>query len=162
MNYINTFLFYSIIGHAIENQVYTKVDSGILYGYWTPIYGLGVLAMLLLFKMISKWEKNKLLRVIFLFLSAFFTIGILEFFGGMFIEKVYGRIFWDYSNHALPIGRYTSLGMMFLWGISSVLVVYLINPFVDIILKKIPKSLTIALALLFLYDLFYTLMMLKI
>ncbi len=161
MNIINTFLFYSIMGHFIENCVYTKVDSGILYGYWTPIYGLGVLLILGIFYIIKKKVSNKFYRALLLFLISSITLGIVEFFGGLIIEKIFGRIFWDYSYQNFNIGRYTSVRMMLIWGISSLLLVYLINPFLNFIIKKIPKIITITLAFLFIYDLVFTLITLN-
>lgn len=45
MYYINCFFLYSFLGFIIENIVHliNKDDSGsgILYGPWTPIYGVG-------------------------------------------------------------------------------------------------------------------------
>lgn len=161
MNIINTFLFYSIMGHFLENCVYTKVDSGILYGYWTPIYGLGVLLILGIFYIIKKKVSNKFYRPLLLFLISSITLGIIEFCGGLIIEKVFGRIFWDYSYQTFNIGRYTSLRMMLIWGLASLLLVYLINPFLNFIIKKIPKIITITLAFLFLYDLVFTLITLN-
>ena len=161
MNIINTFLFYSIMGHFLENCLYQKIDSGILYGYWTPIYGLGVLLILGIFYIIKKKVSNKFYRPLLLFLISSITLGIVEFFGGLIIEKIFGRIFWDYSYQRFNIGRYTSLRMMLVWGISSLLLVYLINPFFNFIIKKIPKIITITLAFLFIYDLVFTLITLN-
>ena len=149
------------MGHFIENCVYTKVDSGILYGYWTPIYGLGVLLILGIFYIIKKKVSNKFYRALLLFLISSITLGIVEFFGGLIIEKIFGRIFWDYSYQNFNIGRYTSVRMMLIWGISSLLLVYLINPFLNFIIKKIPKIITITLAFLFIYDLVFTLITLN-
>jgi len=156
MGLINTFLFYSIIGHIVENFVYTKVDSGILYGYWTPIYGIGVLLIILIFNLICKIWKKKWMRPFWLFLFSALIIGGIEFIGGMIIEKVFGRVFWDYSSQTFNIGRYTSLKMMLIWGIASLLIIYIINPIVQKILKKIPRTFSYSLALLFMFDLVYT------
>ncbi len=161
MNIINTFLFYSIVGHFLENIIYPNVDSGILYGYWTPIYGLGVLLMLGIFYLICKYIKNKFIRIFALFTISSIAIGTLEYLGGFLIETLFGRIFWDYSDEMFNIGKYTSLKMMIIWGLASVLVIYLINPFVNLIIKKIPKSITLALAFLFIFDLIYTLISLS-
>jgi len=114
MYYINTFLFYSIIGHILENIVYSKIDSGILYGYWTPIYGFGSLIIIFINFVICKKIKNKFIRPIILFFSSALILGLLELIGGFFIEKVFGRIFWDYSNEYFVILKYTSLKMMFI------------------------------------------------
>lgn len=157
MNYINTFLFYSILGHFLENYIYTKIDSGILYGYWTPIYGFGCLLIVFINFIICKKFKNKLMRPIILFFSCGLILGVFELFGGLFIQKVFGRIFWDYSSERFSIFKYTSLKMMFIWGITSVLFIYIINPYLSIIIKKIPKSVCLTLAFLFIFDLIYTL-----
>ena len=45
--YLNYFFIFSIIGHLIESLLVLIFDwnfkSGYLYGYWTPVYGLGSL-----------------------------------------------------------------------------------------------------------------------
>lgn len=156
MYYINTFLFYSIIGHILENSIYSKIDSGILYGYWTPIYGLGVLLILTIFYFIAKKVKNKYIRPIILFFSCALILGLLELLGGLFIENVFGRVFWNYSDEVFSIFKYTSLKMMFLWGLSSIILIYIIHPFVHFFIKKIPRFISYTLAFLFLFDLIYT------
>ena len=52
--YLNIFFIFSILGHIIENLVYVHVDSGILYGFWTPIYGFGSLLILFINHIINK------------------------------------------------------------------------------------------------------------
>ena len=45
--YLNYFFLFSIFGHFIEGFFYSDGDSGILNGYWTPIYGLGVIVIII-------------------------------------------------------------------------------------------------------------------
>lgn len=156
MYYINTFLFYSILGHFLENFIYKKIDSGILYGYWTPIYGMGALFIMFIFYLISKKIMNKFVRAIVFFFSSAIILGLFELISGLIIEKIFGRIFWDYSNEAFCFFRYTSLKMMLIWGLSSIVFIYIIHPFLKFIIKKIPKVISIPLAFLFIYDLIYT------
>ena len=47
--YLKYFYIFSILGHFIEGFFYTSGESGILYGYWTPVYGLGVCTILVLY-----------------------------------------------------------------------------------------------------------------
>jgi len=54
MNYLNIFFFFSILGHLVENIFTTNYTSGILYGYWTPIYGVGIIIILLLNNFFTK------------------------------------------------------------------------------------------------------------
>ncbi|MBQ7104605.1 MAG: putative ABC transporter permease [Bacilli bacterium] len=157
MYYINTFLFYSILGHILESFIYTKIDSGILYGYWTPVYGTGVLLIILINYLICRKFKNKLIRPIILFITCALILGLFELMSGLVIEKIFGRVFWDYSNEMFSIFKYTSLKMMFIWGISSLLLIYIIHPYIHFIIKKIPRFIFSILAFLFIFDLIYTL-----
>lgn len=156
MYYINIFFIFSIIGHFIENFVYTHVDSGILYGPWTPIYGFGVLIILLINHILKKLKINKYLYPVVLFTISAIFLSTLEYIGGTLIENLYGRIFWDYSSEKFNIGKYTSLKMCLIWGISSILVIYLIKPLLDKIIKKIPKFITYILVFLFIIDIIFT------
>ena len=52
MFYINCFLLYSILGYLLETLAafITKSNfkSGILFGPWTPVYGLGAVLIILI------------------------------------------------------------------------------------------------------------------
>lgn len=156
MYYINIFFIFSLLGHFIENIVYTKVDSGILYGLWTPIYGIGAITIILINKYIDKIKLKIFLKVPILFISSAVILAIIETIGGYYIELVFGRIFWTYPNHFIPIGKYTSVQMMLLWGTASILLIYLILPLINKITKKIPKTITTIFIYLFISDLIYT------
>ncbi len=60
MYYINYFFMFSILGHFLESFFYSSGDSGILLGYWTPIYGIGTIIILLINKFIDKFKLNKI------------------------------------------------------------------------------------------------------
>lgn len=156
MYYINIFLLFSILGHIIENIVYTKVDSGILYGLWTPIYGIGTIAIILINNYLNKFRLKKLLKIPLLFISSAIVLAAVETISGYYIELVFGRIFWTYPNHFIPLGKYTSVQMMLLWGTSSILLIYLILPLVNKLIKKIPKAITSVFIYLFISDIIYT------
>lgn len=156
MYYINIFFIFSFLGHIIENFVYTKVDSGILYGRWTPIYGIGVLIIIFIYHQINKLKIHQIVKTILLFFTCAIALSTLETIGGYTIEFLFGRIFWSYQNHHYPIGKYTSLDMMLLWGIASVGFVYCFLPFMKDTIKKIPKVITHVLLILFLFDVLYT------
>lgn len=154
--YINIFFIFSLLGHIIENIVYTKVDSGILYGIWTPIYGFGTLSIIFIDMYLEKKKINKSLKPILLFIICALVLGTIETIGGYYIELLYGRIFWNYKYHLMPIGRYTSIQMVSLWGIASVGLIYLLMPYVKNLIKKIPMFLTFILMFLFVIDITYT------
>ena len=156
MYYINIFFVFSVLGHIIEGFTYAKIDGGILYGFWTPVYGLGVLVIVIVNIFISRLKLNKWLKVLLLFLMSSVILALLELVGGYFIEFVFGRVFWNYQSHFVPIGKYTSLQMMGVWGTISIALVYLIIPHIEGLIRKIPKWITYALLIVFLVDLVYT------
>jgi len=156
MYYINVFFIFSILGHTIENFVYKHVDSGIFSGYWTPIYGVGVILIILIHNILKKRKINKYLYPFVLFIINALILSTLECLGGITIEKLFGRIFWDYSSQQFNIGKYTSLRMFLIWGSTSILVVYILKPLIDKVTKKIPKFITHILVFLFIFDIIFT------
>ena len=52
MYYLNYFFIFSILGHLIETIIFKffdwNLESGFLYGYWTPVYGVGVVLIIII------------------------------------------------------------------------------------------------------------------
>lgn len=156
--YLNYFFLFSIFGHFIEGFFYADGESGILYGYWTPIYGIGVVTIISVYRAIKPFiENSKIKKFVSIFLIGAILLTFMEYFGGVVIETLFHIIFWDYSNMKFNIGKYTSLEMAVIWGLSSIILVYLIKPLVDKFIKKIPKLITWILVILFLIDLIFIL-----
>ncbi len=146
----------------IESIFYTigSGESGFLFGAWTPIYGIGSCIIIFSYRLIkNKIPKQKGKQAFFIFLIGFFLLSTIELIGGILIEKIFHKVFWDYSNFSFHIGHYIALEMAFIWGITSLLLIYVINPIVDKIEKKIPKYITWIFILLFFSDLIFTLYM---
>ena len=154
--YLNIFFIFSILGHILENFVYIHVDSGILYGFWTPIYGTGILLIIFVNHILKKFKINKYIYPIVLFILSAILLSTLEYIGGTIIELLFGRVFWNYSNEQFHIGKYTSLKMCLWWGLASILTIYILMPLLDKLIKKIPKFITYILVLLFIFDLIFT------
>lgn len=158
MYYVNYFFLYSIIGHLVETLTTSGFTSGILYGWWTPVYGIGVVLILLISKLINKINlKNKrLFKVILTYLICMIILSIIELVGGYLIELIFKQEFWNYENHKFHIGPYIYLEMANIWGIASILVIYILKPISDKIIKYFPKWLTYILIVLFTIDVLYT------
>ena len=86
----------------------------------------------------------------------FFVVGIvlssIEALGGVLIEKIFGEVFWDYSQQKFHIGHYISLEMTLVWGAISIIFVYIVHPLLKGIIKEIPPFITIIFVVLFLFD----------
>ena len=162
MYLLNCFFIYSILGYIAEG-IFTLItldhfSSGILFGPWTPIYGIGaVLAIVISRKIFKKMHKSRFIETIVTFLVLALTLSIMEWLGGKLIEIFFHASWWTYSDFTFNIGKYTSLEMSLVWGIVSILVIYFVKPIVDKIVKKIPSSVTIIISVLFVIDLIVTL-----
>lgn len=157
MYYLNYFFIMSILGHFIESFFYSSGDSGILLGYWTPIYGIGTVIILLINIWLNKFKITKTLKFILLFVFSSIILAFIEVLGGYLIKWIFNKELWDYSNHKFNIGKYTSIEMSLIWGLSSILLIYFIKPVIDKIINKIPKIFTFILCILFIIDLLATL-----
>lgn len=153
MYYINYFFIYSIIGHIFEIFICGK--SGILFCPWTPIYGIGVVIILVTYKKLSEKYNNKFIRYILLFIIEFILLSIIEFFGGFLTEKLFNKVFWSYKKFEFNLGHYISLETSSLWGIFSVVLV-LLKKYTDKIIKKIPRDISLIFVILFIIDLIFT------
>lgn len=141
----------------MEDFFYVTKDSGIFFGWWTPIYGIGVCIVIYLYKLVNKiFKLNKISKPIIVFLIGFIILSFMELISGILIEKLFRVTFWDYSNGPFSIFRYTSLKMSFIWGISSLLIIYIIKPILDKFITKIPRPVSYVLITLFTIDSFLT------
>ena len=157
MYYLNYFIIFSILGHFLESFFYSNGDSGIFLGYWTPIYGIGVVIILLLNNWIKKFNLNKILNILYLFLFSSIILSITEAIGGYLIKWIFDVELWDYINHSFNIGKYTSLEMALIWGLSSILLIYFLKPLFDKFINKMPKLLAYILIGVFILDIIITL-----
>ena len=98
-------------------------------------------------------ENAKFKKFLSVFMIGAISLSFLEYVGGIIIETLFHIVFWNYSSMKFNIGKYTSLEMAFIWGISSVILIYLIKPLVDKFIKKIPKLITWILLILLSADL---------
>lgn len=142
----------SILGHFIESFFYSSGDSGILLSYWTPIYGIGTFIILLINKQINKYKLNIFKKILLLFILSSVILAITEVIGGYIIKWIFNKELWDYSNHKFNIGKYTSIEMSLIWGLSSILLIYFIKPIVDKFINKIPTIVTYIFIVVFLFD----------
>ena len=162
MYYFNCFIIYSIFGYFLETiiAIVTKsgFKSGIIYGPWTPIYGIGVVVILLLSHyFFMNLHMPRWIETIIVFFIVSIFLSCLELIGGLLIENMFNTTFWDYSSHKFNIGKYISLEMTLIWGIATVLFIYIINPLLEKLIYKIPLFITIIFGIFMIIDFILTL-----
>ena len=159
MNLVNIFLFYSIFGNIFERIIMFFIDktyvSGFMGTIFTPIYGISILLILFIHKRIK--IENKLFKIILEFIIFSITLSLIELLGGILIENIFNKIFWNYDNYKFNLGKYISLETAIFWGLMSIIALYIIHPLYKKIENHIPKLLTIIISITFIINLIYTL-----
>ena len=124
---------------------------------WINIYAMGAI---LIYVLTYKKRKNPL----FVFIISMISTGILEYIGGAFMEHIMHIKCWDYTNEILSFGNingYVCLRSVLVFGLSALLLMYLIVPLCFYLAKKMPKKtfliLSYTICAIFLFDELYNL-----
>ena len=161
MYYVNIFFIFSFIGFLFENvlNIFTNdnFNSGVLYGPWTFIYGIGVLLMVIVYKFLQQFHLKKWKEVVLFYIIITIVMTLVEFSGGMLIETIFHRTYWDYTNMRFNYGNYICLEVSLAWGLLATFITYLVLPFINKIEKKIPWFVSVGLIILFIVDIIFTL-----
>ncbi len=160
MFYVNIFFIYSFLGFLFENIVRfvtnSNFNSGILYGPWTFIYAIAIFVLMFLDKQIKKLKFDKWAEIVLFYGIATIVMGLIEFSGGMIIEKVMHRVYWDYTNLKFNLGHYVALEILVCWGFFATIVNYLVVPIINKFARKIPSFVSVILIILFCLDIVAT------
>lgn len=137
------FMLYAFLGWCAEVAFAALekgkfVNRGFLNGPVCPIYGFGMLAVVL-----CLWRFKRKLILLFLF-SALLTT-LLEFITGFILEKFFNDKWWDYSDKPFNIKGYICLEFTVLWGLAAAFAVGAVHPFVYAVIRKTPKTVGIML-----------------
>ena len=160
MYYINNFYLYSILGFIYENFICillnNNMESGFMYGPFTPIYGIGILVIIIIYNN-TKNIKNNFIRNLLIFIFSVIILTIMEYVGGILINLIFNKDYWNYSYLPLHINKYISLEISFIWGIASLIYVNILKRITDKIVLMIPKYITYIVSIVFILDLVLTL-----
>lgn len=153
------FIIYSFLGFIIETifGIFTKgvIESrqSCLYGPFCCIYGLGAAVMI---PGLQKFKKKNWT----LFLAGAIEGSIVEYVISWLGEIVFHIKWWDYSNMPFDINGRICLLFTIFWGILALVLMRLINPYIEKFIDKIPKKLfsvlTIGGTILLILDLLIT------
>lgn len=127
--------------HLVTDGIF--VNRGSMHGPWLPIYGAGSVMILLL---LNKFRRRPAAE----FAAAVVLCGFVEYFTSYFMEIMHdGMKWWDYSGYFLNLnGRICAEGLL-TFGIGGMAVVYVLAPFMDNLIRRIPvKPLVITCLLL--------------
>ena len=140
-------LVYSFLGWccevafaAVRRGIF--VNRGFLNGPVCPIYGFGVLIVLLVLEPVKE-------NLALLFFGSMVLTSALEFFIGFIMEQFFHDKWWDYSENPFNIKGYICLEFSLVWGAACVLVVDVIHPIIFKLICAIPEKLSLWLMVFF-------------
>ncbi len=132
-------LIYSCLGWCAEVAFAALktgkfVNRGFLNGPVCPIYGFGILSVVLVLEPVKD-------NLLLLFFGSMVFTSALEFIAGYAMERFFHDKWWDYSNNPYNIKGYICLEFSVMWGIACVLVVDIIHPIIMGLVNAIPHTL---------------------
>lgn len=131
------FVIYAFLGWCTE-VAYAALDTGkfvnrgFLNGPVCPVYGFGVLVVVLV---LTPLKENFLI----LFAGSFLLTSAIEFVTGFLLEKLFHNQWWDYSNEHFNICGYVCLKFSILWGLACTMIMDMIHPAIYKVIQMVPK-----------------------
>lgn len=153
------FVIYSVLGWGLEVVFCTIntgkwVNRGFLNGPVCPIYGFGMVIVLLVLTPLSN-------NLLLLFFGSFVLTSALELVTGWVLKTLFHTTWWDYSSQPFNIGGYICLKFSLAWGLGGMAAVRLLHPPVRYLVAHIPylfgTVLLVIVLLVFLVDFIVTL-----
>ncbi len=134
------FLIYSFYGvlvemifcYAREYKGVIESRCGLLYLPLSPIYGFGGVVVSLI---LQEWVSNPFL----LFFFSMLLCTVLEYIASFAMEKLFGSVFWDYSNKPLNLQGRICLEFAIYWGFLGLLLIYVLDPTTTAFVDGIPR-----------------------
>lgn len=130
------FFIYAVLGWCAE-VCYAAlrtghfVNRGFLNGPVCPIYGVGVVVVIVLLTPVRE-------NVFLLFVCSVLLTSALEWLTGFVLEKLFHQKWWDYSEMPYNLNGYICPMFSVLWGIACLLVMDVIHPMVATLVENIP------------------------
>lgn len=131
---------WEIIFNLVKLHRYV-VCSGSIFTPFNPVYGLGVLTIVLALKRLRSIGE--------IFFGGALLGGAIEYILSCFEEYVLGVRSWNYSGWFLDIGGRTTVPIMLFWGALCVAVMFLLYRPIDTFFEQIPRRIFTGAALFF-------------
>lgn len=128
------FFIYAVIGWMCE-VVYCSIpekkfiNRGFLNGPYCPIYGVGALIII---TFLMPYVSDPIL----VFFIGIILTSTLEYITSWGMEKLFHAKWWDYSDHKFNINGRVCLLNSFLFGILCVVLMYLVHPVVNDLVRS--------------------------
>ncbi len=117
--------------HHITSIWYWPNRQGVIYGPFNPLYGAGIVFLILL---LGKKKRHPAKT----FLYGGILGGFIEYVVSYLMELILGVVSWDYSKRPLNINGRTTVPYMIFWGFAVMLLIHIFYPTISKLIEKIP------------------------
>ena len=162
-------MIYSIIGWMIEVSYHAVtmgkvVNRGFLNGPLCPVYGSGVLMVLMVVDLCGEWfgfeTDLSRAKVIELFIIGIIFATLIELIAGFLLDQLFHARWWDYRDRRFNLNGYICLEFSIYWGLGIAFVLRVIQPVFENIVNSIPVriswTLLSAFYIIFMVDIILT------
>lgn len=123
------FIVYAVAGWIVEVIFHAVVkgkivNRGFLNGPVCPVYGFGMILVLLIYNMVG--SDNTFI----VFLEGVIFTTLIELFAGFILDKFFHARWWDYSSMPLNLNGYICAGFSLIWGLAVVFVIKQVHVFI--------------------------------
>jgi uncharacterized membrane protein len=137
------FMFYSFLGWLMETcycsiMEHKWVARGFLFGPICPIYGGGVLIMILFFTPLKG-------NLVLFYATAVVLMTSWEYLVGWVLETTTHVKYWDYSNYKFNLKGRVCLWVALVWGVLSYIIIFLVHPPIEALYQRMPHWLVYTL-----------------
>lgn len=108
--------------------------SGMLYGPFNQIYGLGAVLFTLI---LYRFRKN---NAFLIFLASAIIGGVFEYVCSWVQQIAFRSVSWEYSDMPANIGGRTNLFYSFGWGLMGLIFITHLWPFLSEMIERIPNT----------------------
>lgn len=131
------FIIYSFIGWIYETMYCSfeagrYVNRGFLFGPLCPIYGISIVLMIVILT-------DRCRNLLSMFLYCAVIASIIELLSSYWMEMVFGRRWWDYSEKLINFEGRVCLEAAILFGICGIFIIQIFHP---VIIRLIEQNLT--------------------
>lgn len=125
--------YYEEIGFIFRHG-YWEPRRGLLYGPFSPVYGISLAAVVIMF---GNKEKLKSYKV---YLYCALLGGVFEYTLSVVQQFIFHSRSWNYDNYFLNIGGRTTVIFMLIWGFVGLIFIKVIYPKTSSLIEKIPYN----------------------
>ena len=132
------FLIYSFLGWLMETAAAAArkgrlLNRGFLNAPFSPVYGLAAVLFAIFLPELRS-------APIFLFIGGALLATALELITGVLLERIFRQKWWDYSNVPWNFNGHICLKYSLVWGVLSLLCLFVGNPLIVTFTGWLPRS----------------------